>query len=64
MQNTVGEALRAATRRLAAAGFPASDAEELLSRLLGVGRGALAARSGDVLAEDRARSPRGPVGAA
>jgi release factor glutamine methyltransferase len=38
---TVGEALRAATATLAAAGHPGSDAEELLSRLLGVGRGAL-----------------------
>src|SRR5947208_2823420 len=37
----VGEALRSATARLAAAGQPASDAEELLSRLLGVGRGEL-----------------------
>jgi release factor glutamine methyltransferase len=41
MANTVGEALRAAVARLAAAGRPASDAEELLSRLLGVGRGDL-----------------------
>jgi release factor glutamine methyltransferase len=41
MTGTVGGALRAATRRLAAAGFAASDADELLSRLLGVGRGAL-----------------------
>jgi release factor glutamine methyltransferase len=38
---TVGDALRAATARLAAAGHPGSDAEELLSRLLGVGRGEL-----------------------
>jgi len=56
MDHTVGGALRAATRRLAAAGFPASDAEELLSRLLGVGRGALAARSGDALGDDDARA--------
>ena len=41
MSNTVGEALRAAVTRLAALGHPASDAEELLSRLLGVGRGEL-----------------------
>jgi len=41
MTGTVGEALRAATRRLAAAGYAASDAEELLSRLLGVSRGEL-----------------------
>jgi release factor glutamine methyltransferase len=41
MTGTVGGALRAATRRLVAAGFAASDADELLSRLLGVGRGAL-----------------------
>jgi release factor glutamine methyltransferase len=39
--DTVGAALRAATARLAAAGHPASDADELLSRLLGVGRGDL-----------------------
>ncbi len=38
---TVGEALRAATARLAAAGHPGSDAEELLSRLLGVSRSRL-----------------------
>ena len=41
MTGTVGEALRAARERLAAAGYAASDAEELLSRLLGVGRGEL-----------------------
>jgi release factor glutamine methyltransferase len=41
MANTVGETLRAAVARLAAMGHPASDAEELLSRLLGVGRGEL-----------------------
>jgi release factor glutamine methyltransferase len=40
---TVGDALRAANARLAARGQPASDAEELLSRLLGVGRGELRA---------------------
>ena len=39
MTSTVGEALRGAIARLAAVGQPASDAEELLSRLLGVGRG-------------------------
>lgn len=39
MTNSVGEALRAAVARLATMGHPASDAEELLSRLLGVGRG-------------------------
>jgi len=52
MATTVGEALRAATRRLAAGEGPAaysagSDAEELLSRLLGVGRGDLRVRAGD-----------------
>ena len=41
MTSTVGEALRTASARLAAAGHAASDAEELLSRLLGVGRGEL-----------------------
>jgi release factor glutamine methyltransferase len=46
---TVDEALRTTTRQLAAAGHPASDAEELLSRLLGVGRGALRTRSGEPL---------------
>ena len=50
MSVTVGAALGAATRRLAAAGHPASDAEELLSRLLGVGRGELRARATDALA--------------
>ena len=49
MATTVGEALRAATRRLAAVGAPASDAEELLSRLLGVGRGDLRTRAGEPL---------------
>jgi len=46
MATTVGEALRGATRRLAAVGAPASDAEELLSRLIGVGRGELRTRVG------------------
>ena len=41
MTHTVGDALRTAIERLAAAGQPASDADELLSRLLGVGRGEL-----------------------
>src|SRR5262245_17567907 len=45
--STVGEALRAATRRLSEKGYAASDAEELLSRLLGVGRGELRARAGE-----------------
>ena len=44
MANTVAEALRAATLRLTAAGHAVSDAEELLSRLLGIGRGELRAR--------------------
>lgn len=43
--NTVGGVLRAATARLVAAGHTASDAEELLSRLLGVGRGDLRRRT-------------------
>ncbi len=41
MTHTVGEVLRGAITRLAVAGQPSSDAEELLSRLLGVGRGDL-----------------------
>jgi len=41
MTSTVGEVFKAAVARLAAADRPASDAEELLSRLLGVGRGDL-----------------------
>lgn len=45
----VGEALRTATARLAVAGQPASDAEELLSRLLGVGRGELRRMAADSL---------------
>jgi len=56
MASTVGEALRAATRRLASAGAAATDAEELLSRLLGVGRGelrALASRRFDAEATRR-----------
>ena len=46
MANTVGEVLRAAKVRLVAAGHAVSDAEELLSRLLGIGRGELRVRSG------------------
>ena len=49
MANVVGEALRAATARLEAAGHAASDAEELLSRLLGVGRGELRRLAADEL---------------
>lgn len=41
MTHTVGHALHGAISRLTGAGFPASDAEELLSRLLRVGRGEL-----------------------
>jgi release factor glutamine methyltransferase len=51
----VGEALRAATRRLAADGAPASDAEELLSRLLGVGRGELRTRAAELLPAELSR---------
>jgi len=54
MSTTVGEAQRAATAQLAAAGFPASDAEELLSRLLGVGRADLRIRAAETLAGERA----------
>ena len=49
MATTVGEALRSAVARLAATGQPASDAEELLSRLLGVGRGELKRMPAQVL---------------
>ena len=41
MSFTSAEALRAARERLAAHGIPATDAEELVSRLLGTTRGAL-----------------------
>src|SRR5262249_52741596 len=41
MATTVGAALRAAAERLATVGYGPTDAEELLSRLLGVGRGEL-----------------------
>jgi len=54
MATTVGEALRRSIARLATAGHPASDAEELLSRLLGVGRGDLRGLRPANLAEDRA----------
>src|SRR5258706_9148687 len=45
----VGDAVRAATTRLKAAGYASSDAEELLSRLLGVGRGELRRRLTDTM---------------
>ena len=54
MTGTVGDVLRAATRRLGASGFAASDAEELLSRLLGVGRGDLRRIDSDELLPDQA----------
>ncbi len=41
MASTVGDMFKAAVARLAAVGQPASDVEELLSRLLDVGRGDL-----------------------
>lgn len=50
MTSTVGQAHAAATATLANAGQPASDAEELLSRLLGTTRGALRSRARDLLA--------------
>jgi len=56
MASTVGEALRAATRRLVAAGAAASDAEELLSRLLGVGRGELRALASQRFGAEAARA--------
>jgi release factor glutamine methyltransferase len=55
MATTVGELLREATSRLATAGLPASDAEELLSRLLGVGRGDLRMRAAEAISDERAR---------
>src|SRR5262249_59505636 len=54
MTGTVGDALRAATRRLGAAGFAASEAEEVLSRLLGVGRGDLRSRGAHPLPPEAA----------
>ena len=69
LAETVGSALRAAIARLAVAGHAASDAEELLSRLLGIGRGelqrvadqllppALAARFAQQLARREAGEP-------
>src|SRR5437762_3400549 len=51
MAITVGDASRAAIARLAAAGRPASDAEELLSRLLGVGRGELRKLAAETLSD-------------
>src|SRR5499427_11014984 len=56
MASTVGEALRAATRRLASAGAAATDAEELLSRLLGVGRGELRALASQRFGAEAARA--------
>lgn len=55
MTSTVGHTLAAAAARLAAAGSPvgeapASDVEELLSRLLGITRGALRGRAREPLA--------------
>src|SRR5438067_444288 len=44
MAITVGDALRTATARLVAAGHGPSDADELLSRLLEIGRGELQRR--------------------
>jgi release factor glutamine methyltransferase len=52
----VGDALRAATARLAAAGHATSDAEELLSRLLGVGRGELRRRATETLRPEAAEA--------
>ncbi|HEV2104119.1 MAG TPA: peptide chain release factor N(5)-glutamine methyltransferase [Candidatus Eisenbacteria bacterium] len=52
----VGDALSAAVARLARRGLPASDAEELLSRLLGVERGGLRlARARALTAAEAAR---------
>jgi release factor glutamine methyltransferase len=50
MTNTVGETLAAVAAKLAMAGHPASDAEELLSRLLGVTRGGLRATAREPIA--------------
>lgn len=55
MTSTVGEAHAAAAATLTNAGQPASDAEELLSRLLGITRGALRARARDPLAPGAAQ---------
>src|SRR5499427_555191 len=61
MASTVGEALRAATRRLASAGAAATDAEELLSRLLGVGRGELRALASQRFGAEAARALDGQL---
>ena len=50
----VGEALRGAIARLTRHGHPSSDAEELLSRLLGAGRGELPRLAGRPLTLDEA----------
>lgn len=55
MTSTVGEALRAARARLVAAGHSATDADELLSRLLGTGRGELVRLAASALSEPRSR---------
>jgi release factor glutamine methyltransferase len=54
MAHTVNEALRAGVARLEASGHAASDAEELLSRLLGVGRGELRRLASRPLTEEQA----------
>jgi release factor glutamine methyltransferase len=54
MDPTLATALRTAEAALAALGSPRSDAAELLSRLLGVGRGDLVARAGDGLTPGQA----------
>jgi release factor glutamine methyltransferase len=53
MTTTVGEALRASVARLAERGHPASDAEELVSRLLRAGRGELRALRGTALTPEQ-----------
>src|SRR5262245_18800678 len=56
MTPTVSEALREAIARLEASGHTPSDAEELLSRLLGVGRGELRRLASRALTDAEART--------
>jgi len=55
MSRTVADALRAAQQRLAGGGIPASDAQELVSRLLGVTRSSLRLEPAHLVSEDAAR---------
>ena len=54
MSRTVGEALEQAIARLSASGSTRADAEELVSRLIGAGRGELHREPGRALSDDEA----------